>query len=146
MAGGAADRIFARILHPEARGVRGGSPAGAVDWNAHRFLLLVTFRQSGAGVPTPVWFAPAQQTLYFSTDAASGKVKRLRRDPRVVICPCDARGKPRGAEVQAQARVLEGSEAAVAERALAARYGSLRRVYRRLFPQRAPAYLALEPD
>ena len=57
-----------------------------------RFVSLTTFRRSGAPVATQVWVARDGDTLVVTTPAASGKVKRLRHDPRVELRPCSRRG------------------------------------------------------
>ena len=48
-----------------------------------RFGSLTTFRRSGERVSTPVWVGRDGGALVVLTLAASGKVRRLRRDPRV---------------------------------------------------------------
>jgi len=53
-----------------------------------RFISLTTFRRSGEAVSTPVWVGREGATLVVLTPAESGKVKRLRHDPRVEIRPC----------------------------------------------------------
>ena len=53
-----------------------------------RFVSLTTFRRSGEPVSTPVWVGRDGDTLVVLTPAGSGKVKRLRNDPRVEIRPC----------------------------------------------------------
>ena len=53
-----------------------------------RFVSLTTFRRSGEPVSTPVWVGRDGASLVVLTPAGSGKVKRLRRDPRVQIRPC----------------------------------------------------------
>ena len=58
-----------------------------------RFISLTTFRKSGEGVSTPVWVARDGDALVVTTPAGSGKVKRLRRDPRVEIRPSTRRGE-----------------------------------------------------
>lgn len=85
--------------------------------------LLVTYRRDGRPVPTPVWAAEADGRFYVRTERAAGKVKRLRRDPRLLVAPCTVRGKPLGAPFEATARVLDVAEEPVGERALVARYG-----------------------
>jgi PPOX class probable F420-dependent enzyme len=57
------------------------------------FVSLTTFRRSGAGVPTTVWIAPDGAALLVTTLRESGKVKRLRNDPRVELRPCSRRGR-----------------------------------------------------
>src|SRR5215469_8433447 len=66
------------------------------ELDQHRYLSLATFRQSGAEVATPVWFAAAGGKLYVFTGSESGKVRRLRRSSRARIAPSDARGLVRG--------------------------------------------------
>ena len=59
----------------------------------HRFVSLTTFRRSGVPVGTPVWIAPDGDALVVTTPTDSGKVKRLRHDPRVEMRPCSRRGR-----------------------------------------------------
>ncbi|SOD94615.1 PPOX class F420-dependent oxidoreductase [Blastococcus haudaquaticus] len=58
-----------------------------------RFVSLTTFRRSGEPVSTPVWVGRAGAALVVLTPAGSGKVTRLRSDPRVQIRPCGRFGK-----------------------------------------------------
>lgn len=57
------------------------------------YVSLTTFRRSGEGVSTAVWVARDGDALSVITGGASGKVKRLRNDPRVELRPCDRAGK-----------------------------------------------------
>ena len=64
-----------------------------------RFVSLTTFRRSGSPVSTPVWVGRDGGSLVVLTPVGSGKVKRLRHDPRVEIRPCGRFGKvPDGVE------------------------------------------------
>ncbi|MBD5785101.1 PPOX class F420-dependent oxidoreductase [Cellulosimicrobium terreum] len=64
------------------------------------YVSLTTFRRTGEAVATPVWAAHDDGTLVVMTGPGSGKAKRLRSDPRVVVQPCDVRGQvPDGAPV-----------------------------------------------
>ena len=58
-----------------------------------RFVSLTTFRRSGEPVSTPVWVGRDGAALVVLTPSGSGKVKRLRHDPRVEIRPCGRFGK-----------------------------------------------------
>jgi uncharacterized protein len=58
-----------------------------------RFVSLTTFRRSGEAVSTPVWVGRDGEKLVVLTPAGSGKVRRLRHDPRVEIRPCGRFGK-----------------------------------------------------
>jgi PPOX class probable F420-dependent enzyme len=82
-------------------------------------------------VPTPVWAAPAGGALYVRSERSSGKVKRLRGDARLLVAPATVRGRPLGPPFEASAMALEGPEEAVAEQALARRYGLGRELFER---------------
>lgn len=99
---------------------RTGSPG---DVAFHKRALLLTFKRDGSAVPTPVWAAPgADGRLYVRSERTAGKVKRLRRDTRVLVAPCTVRGRPLGAPFEARGRTLGPAEEMVAEQALVARY------------------------
>ena len=87
-----------------------------------KYLSLTSFRRDGTGVATPVWFVEAGRRLLVETDAASYKVRRIRRDPRVTVVPCTATGRLRGTPVPARAEVLPEAEVPHAERLLARKY------------------------
>lgn len=53
-----------------------------------RFVSLTTFRRTGLAVSTPVWVGRDGDALLVLTPRGSGKVKRLRNDPRVELRPC----------------------------------------------------------
>ncbi len=60
---------------------------------AHQqYLNLETFRRSGVGVKTPVWFTQDGDTLFVRTIDNSGKVKRVRQNGAVNIAPCKVDG------------------------------------------------------
>jgi len=90
--------------------------------DGHNFMALTTYRKSGAPVVTPVWFAQSGETLYVRTEGNSGKAKRLRHTPRVMVGPCDARGTLLGGTVEAQARFLTPEEVPTARRAFRRKY------------------------
>lgn len=83
------------------------------------YLSIETFRKSGEGIATPVWFAADPTTslgsreakIYIYTIANTGKVKRVRNNPRVRIAPCGRTGQLKGEWIEAKARVVEGAEA-----------------------------------
>lgn len=84
-----------------------------------RYLNLETFKKSGQGVLTPVWFAADPSARLDSNDAKlyvytidnAGKLKRIRNNPRVNVAPCDMRGGLKGDWVAAQAEILTGAQA-----------------------------------
>lgn len=85
----------------------------------HKYLNLETFKKSGEGVKTPVWFAAEPSTkldsneakLYLYTIGVSGKVKRIRNNGRVRIAPCDIKGRVLADWVDARAEIVTGDDA-----------------------------------
>jgi PPOX class probable F420-dependent enzyme len=128
---------------PSARMAARSAPAGArtigeqprtgtiAQVAASKRALLVTYRRDGTPVPTPVWAAAAGGRLYVRSERASGKLKRLRNDDRLLVAPCTVRGKPLGAPFEAHARVLAPHKEHIAERTLVARYGFGRALFER---------------
>jgi PPOX class probable F420-dependent enzyme len=96
---------------------------------AHKYCELISFRRSGEAVPTPVWFAALGDRLFVKTETPSGKVRRIRANPRVQIAPCTLGGRRLGAPLEAMARILAQGEIDLAEKALAERYGFGRRLF-----------------
>ena len=92
---------------------------GFAAFAGHKYLNLETFKKSGEGVKTPVWFAAdppgrldsSDSKLFVYTLGVSGKVKRIRNNSRVRIAPCNASGKLRGDWVEARAEIVTGAEA-----------------------------------
>lgn len=93
-----------------------------------KYINLQTFKKDGTAVATPLWFAERGDELVFYTSADSGKVKRLRNNPRVRIAVCDARGKLKGEWVEGEARLLDAAESVKANRLITEKYGLIKRV------------------
>ena len=79
--------------------------------------------RTGRAVPTPVWFVEDSGTLYVRTGDNSGKVKRIRNNPRVRVMPCDMRGGPMGEWVEGQARFADADETKRVGQLLTRKYG-----------------------
>ncbi|MGP0097408.1 MAG: formate dehydrogenase subunit gamma [Terriglobales bacterium] len=88
----AAGNVHAGVIPAEIRG--------------RQYISLATFRKSGAAVYTPVWFAEADDKIYFMTSSKTGKYKRIRNNPQVKIAACTMSGKITGPEFAATARIL----------------------------------------
>ncbi|HEY8303594.1 MAG TPA: PPOX class F420-dependent oxidoreductase, partial [Solirubrobacteraceae bacterium] len=80
-------------------------------------------------VATPVWAAEADGRFYVRSERASGKIKRLGNDQRVLVAPCTVRGKPLGAPLEATASVVAPEREQIAEQALVCRYGLGRAIF-----------------
>jgi PPOX class probable F420-dependent enzyme len=81
-----------------------------------KYLNIETFRKSGQGVRTPVWFAgepddDAPEKVYVYSTSDSGKAKRIRNNGRVRVAPCDVRGKVLGEWIDARAEIVTGADA-----------------------------------
>lgn len=125
-------RLAARTAPRGARTIGERARTGTIaELARHKRALLVTYRRDGTPVPTPVWAAVADGRAYVRSERSSGKLKRLRRDPRVLIAPCTVRGEPLGAPLEATARVLADAEEVAAERTLSRRYGLGRALFER---------------
>lgn len=84
------------------------------------FVSLTTFRKSGVGVATPVWIARDGDALIVTTPARSGKVKRLRNNPRVELRPSGRMGK-----VAEDAPVATGTAEIIEDHAAIDRMGEI---------------------
>ena len=92
-------------------------------------ISLTTFRRDGSPVATPVWFVPDGDRLLVWTFADRGKVRRIRREPRVTVAPCTYRGAPTGDPFTATARTLPESEGPRVQMLLNKKYGPMKRLY-----------------
>lgn len=106
-------------------------PDAVAQFANTKYFNLETFRKTGIGVRTPVWFAPdpaisGVTVFYIFSEANVGKVKRIRNNPKVRIAPCSMRGELRGAWVDARARICAGDEVAHGRQLLRRKYGWLK--------------------
>ena len=75
------------------------------QFEGEKVISLETYRRNGQPVRTPVWFLKEDGTLYVHTDDSTGKVKRIRRNPKVRVAPSHFRGKPKADYIEAQAEL-----------------------------------------
>ena len=106
-----------------------GSSGDFSALDGKKYCLVVTFRRSGEAVPTPIWAGLDGGRIYFRSEKRVGKIKRIRATPRVLVAPCDSRGKPLGEAVEGRARILPASEEPRAEAAIQSNFGLGRRMY-----------------
>lgn len=92
------------------------------------YLNLESYRKTGVPVRTPLWFAQddADGVLYVYSVADSGKVKRIRNNPKVRVVPSDIQGNPKGEWVEASAQILDEAGAARGQRLLRQKYWTKR--------------------
>lgn len=95
-----------------------------------RYLSLETYRKSGEGVRTPVWFAvaptrgngAADPTIYVYTTADSGKIKRIRNNPVARIASCGAFGRITGGWIDVRVEIVADQEAKLGMRLINWKY------------------------
>jgi PPOX class probable F420-dependent enzyme len=120
-----------------------------------KYLSVISYKRDGTSVATPVWFVEEDGRLLVGTDAASGKVKRIRRHPQVRVAVCTGNGRLRGPPVAALAEVLPDSEVRILRRLFARKYRAEIVIFRPLWflrgalqigkPQIKPVMLAITP-
>jgi uncharacterized protein len=87
-----------------------GQPQPISRFEGEKVISLETYRKNGDPVRTPVWFLEESGVLYVHTDDSTGKVKRIRRNPKVRVAPSHFRGKPKAEYVDARAELETSSE------------------------------------
>jgi PPOX class probable F420-dependent enzyme len=76
------------------------------QFNNQLYFNLETYRKNGESILTPVWFTEENNTLFVRTIEKSGKVKRIRNNPKVRLAPCEVDGRITGQWVEGQARLI----------------------------------------
>lgn len=84
--------------------------ANLTQFEGKQYLKLETYRKTGAGVRTPVWFVNEENHFYVVTVADTGKVKRIRNRKQVRIVPCEYNGTSTGTWVDARAQILDDEQ------------------------------------
>ena len=113
------DSGFPRVPASEMRPMTTQIPSAI---RGQKYISLTTFRKTGVGVPTPVWFGEDVGKLYVMTRGDMGKAKRIRNNPQVKLAPCTIRGKLTGPEFAATARVLPPEEHQRARKSINRKY------------------------
>ncbi len=86
------------------------NPTGLSRFQGEKVISLETYRRNGKPVRTPVWFLEQDGIVYVHTDDSTGKVKRIRRNPRVRIAPSHFRGKSKADYIEARAELETNPE------------------------------------
>jgi PPOX class probable F420-dependent enzyme len=131
-----------------------GTPTGGdfTGFDKTRQIVLVTFKRSGEAMPSPINHGVADGKIYVRTDASTGKIKRIRNNPRVLVAPSGLRGKPKAPAVAGLARILPESEHAHANKVIAANWSVPMTVLERTLDKGAQAfgapmaYVEVTPD
>ncbi|MCV7257911.1 PPOX class F420-dependent oxidoreductase [Mycobacterium shimoidei] len=129
-----------KLRHRDAFDI--GAPTGTdfTGFDKTRQVVLVTYKRSGEAMPSPINHGVADGKLYVRTDASTGKVKRIRNNPNVVVVPSNFRGRPKGQPVAGTARILPESEHAHADQAIAANWSLPMRLFERSLEKGSAAF------
>jgi PPOX class probable F420-dependent enzyme len=96
------------------------------QFEKQNYLNIETFRKSGQGVKTPVWFVEDGESLLVWTQTGSGKAKRIRRDGTIRVAPSTGSGQPVGEWLPARAQADESPEATQhVEKLMKKKYGAI---------------------
>jgi PPOX class probable F420-dependent enzyme len=123
-------------LSKEMRGTVQRSVAGysrAMAWSDEKYIRFTTFKKDGTDVSTPTWVVTLDDgKLGFYTSSTSGKVKRLKNNPKVIVQPSDARGrvKPSSSPFSGTAVVVTGPERDAIYDKVVAKYGFMTKLTR----------------
>jgi PPOX class probable F420-dependent enzyme len=142
------NRFYDLVRRPDSRLAVDEEPTarGFGHLAGHSYCLVVTYKRSGEGVPTPVWFGvDSEGRLYFRTFAGAAKVRRIRNQPGVRVAPCTMRGKPLGPAAEGTARVVDSGGEPHAERSIQANYGAFRRAYEATAGSPEGVYIEVRP-
>ena len=82
-----------------------GEPEALSRFEGENVISLETYRRNGEPIRTPVWFIKENGVLYVHTSDNTGKVKRIRRNPKVRVAPSYFRGKPKAEFIEAWAEL-----------------------------------------
>ena len=102
-----------KMRHRDAFDIGPATGTTFAGFENYRQIVLVTFKKSGEPMPSPINHGVADGKLYVRTDPSTGKVKRIRNNPKVLVVASNLRGKPSGPVVAGVARILPEAEHAV---------------------------------
>jgi PPOX class probable F420-dependent enzyme len=103
--------------------------SGVGALSGEKYISLTTFKQDGTPVATPVWVVSDDgRRLLVWTGPQTRKVKRLRRNPRVIVTASDFRGRTHGGSYEGVGRLLDIPQGSLVEPLLNRKYGMIRRL------------------
>lgn len=110
-----------------------------------QYINIETFRKSGVGVKTPVWFVKDGDSIFVRTVANSGKVKRIRNNGQVNIAPCKGDGTLLGDWIAANAREVKDQDTdRKTDQLLDRKYGLMKKIFAMTSALQGRKYTVLE--
>ena len=98
-----------------------------------KYIAFTTYKRDGSAVTTPVWIVDLDDgKVGFYTSSGSGKAKRLKNNPKIVLQPSDARGKVKDgtSPLTGTAVVVDGAERDAVYAKVVAKYGFMTKLTR----------------
>jgi PPOX class probable F420-dependent enzyme len=103
---------------------------GMSQFRGQKYVCIESYRKNGQPVKTPVWFVEDNGILFVHTDDNTGKVKRIRRNPKVRIAICNFRGNPKSDWIDAKAQLIPASEVDRYHSLIIKKYGMIAKLVR----------------
>jgi uncharacterized protein len=98
-----------------------------------KYIRVTTFKNDGTEVSTPTWVVALDDgKIGFYTSSTSGKAKRLKNHPKVVVQPSDGRGRAKAgtSPLNGTAVVVSGPERDAIYAKVVAKYGFMTKLTR----------------
>ena len=98
-----------------------------------KYLRTTTFKKDGTEVSTATWVVPLDDgKIGFYTSSTSGKAKRLKNNPKVIVQAGDSRGRAKAGSspVTGTAVVVSGPERDAIYAKVVAKYGFMTKITR----------------
>ena len=98
-----------------------------------KYIRVTTFKKDGTEVSTPTWVVALEDgKIGFYTSSTSGKAKRLKNNPNVIVQASDGRGRAKAdtLPVKGTAVVVSGPERDAIYAKVVAKYGFMTKVTR----------------
>jgi uncharacterized protein len=96
------------------------------QFRKEQYINIETFRKSGEGVKTPVWFVEFENQYCFTTEPQSSKVKRMKNNPAVRMAACKMDGTITGEWLSGTVRFMQGEEIKRMEKLYSKKYGLMK--------------------
>ena len=95
-----------------------------------KYVRFTTYRRNGTPVHTAVWIVPFEGGYAFTTEATSGKVRRLANDATVEVAVSDLRGRVAddATTFTGKAHLLRGPDAERVHQAVVRKYWAIGRL------------------
>jgi len=98
-----------------------------------KYIRVTTFKKDGTEVSTPTWVVALEDgKIGFYTSSTSGKAKRLKNNPNLIVQPSDGRGRAKAdtLPVKGTAVVVSGPERDAIYAKVVAKYGFMTKLTR----------------